>query len=132
MFLAGSKMRRLWKSAIVIVPPALVFLAHCFVQTLFVAPFTAIAVLVSLFCADRPQWMDKILVFLGRRSTDIWLCHMFYYFTLFDCMVFQAKYPILIAAIMFGICIATSYLIDAIYRTVCNLFVKRLQKAKEC
>ena len=132
MLLSGSKMQWLWKSAIVIVIPALAFLVHCFVQTLFVAPFTAMTVLGSLFCAERPQWMDRILAFLGRHSTNIWLCHMFYYFTLFDGLVFRAKYPILITVFMFGICIATSYLIDAIYRIVCNLFVKYLQKTKGC
>lgn len=132
MFLSGRKKRRFWKIVVVIALPVVAFLAHCFVQTAFVAPFTAFAVLVSLFCADRPRWLDKALAFLGKHSTNIWLCHMFYYFTLFDGLVFLAKYPILIAVFMFAICIATSYLIEAICTTVCNLFAKHFLKTKEC
>lgn len=132
MFLSGRKKRWLWKSVIVIAFPALMFLAHCFVQTSFMAPFTAIAVLISLFCADRPRWLDKALAFLGKHSTNIWLCHMFYYFTLFDGLVFLAKYPILIAVFMFAICIATSYLIDAIRIAMGNLVARCFPKTRGC
>lgn len=125
MFLSGGSLRRLRKTVIVVVLPVMAFLAHCVVQTLFVAPFTAVTVLASLFSADRPRWLDRSLVFLGRHSTNIWLCHMFYYFTLFDGLVFRARFPLLIVTFMFGICIATSYLIDFIYQSVCSIFEKQ-------
>ncbi len=58
--------------------PTAAFLGHCIVPSSFVAPFTAIAVLIGAFLARLPQWAEKLFLLLGRHSTNIWLVHMFF------------------------------------------------------
>jgi hypothetical protein len=98
--------------------PTAAFLGHCVVQTAFVAPFTAVAVLIGLFLAKLPLWAEKCFLLLGKHSTNIWLVHMFFYLNLFKDFVFFAKYPILVLALMLVVCFAASLVIDRIYQPV--------------
>jgi hypothetical protein len=96
--------------------PTAAFLGHCVVQTAFVAPFTAVAVLIGLFLAKLPVWAEKCFLLLGKHSTNIWLVHMFFYLYLFKDLIFFAKYPILVLALMLVVCVAVSKIIDWIHR----------------
>lgn len=107
-----------FKRMLIIGLPLMAFLGHCIVQSMVVAPFTAMAVLISLFLIKLPAWLDHFLSFLGKHSTNIWFTHMFFYLTLFKGFVFHAKYPILIIVFMFTICILISMLINAIYQPI--------------
>jgi hypothetical protein len=98
--------------------PTAAFLGHCVVQTAFVAPFTAVAVLIGLFLAKLPLWAEKCFLLLGKHSTNIWLVHMFFYLYLFKDFVFFAKYPILVLALMLVVCFAASVAINRIYQPV--------------
>ena len=104
--------------------PAAAFLGHCVVQSLFVAPFTAAAVLLGLFLAKQPGWVEKVFLLLGKHSTNIWLVHMFFYHRLFTKLVFGAEYPVLILLFMFAICFAVSAVIDQIYRPVLSFLTQ--------
>lgn len=106
--------------AVVAILPMLAFAGHCVVQSMIVAPFTALAVLLSIFAMERPKWFDGFLVFMGRHSKNIWLVHMFFYLVLFKDLVFCAKYPILIVSLMFVICIGVSKVIGAVYQPLCH------------
>lgn len=105
--------------------PAAAFLGHCVVQTVFVAPFTAAAALIGLFLAKLPTWAEKSFLLLGKHSTNIWLVHMFFYLNLFKNFVFFAKYPILVLALMLGVCFVSSMAIDRIYRPILMCIEKR-------
>ncbi len=109
---------RLLKLAVMIGLPLAAFIEHGIIQSVIVAPITAMIVLVSLTLADLPKWLSSGLAFLGKHSTNIWLVHMFFYLTLFEGLVFRAKYPVLIALFMFAICIGVSYLIELIYKPI--------------
>ena len=108
------------KNMIIIGLPVAAFIGHSIVQSLFVAPFTATIVLMSLFVAKLPKAINTILLFLGQHSTNIWFIHMFFYLTLFEGFVFIAKYPIVIALLMFTICIPCSIVINKFYMRVKN------------
>ena len=94
------------------------FVGHCVVQSLIVAPITAMAVLLCLFGIRLPVIVDRLLLFMGKHSTNIWLVHMFFYFTLFENFVFVAKYPLFVLALMIAVCILTSVLINQISKGV--------------
>lgn len=100
--------------------PLAAFIGHGIVQSTFVAPFTAMAVMLSLTIAILPGWFSAALSYLGKHSTNIWLTHMFFYLTLFPGLVFKAGYPVLIALYMFVICICVSYVIDFAYNPICK------------
>ncbi len=108
------------KLAVMIGLPLAAFIGHSIVQSMIVAPITAMIVLMSLTLADLPKWLSSGLAFLGRHSTNIWFVHMFFYLTLFEGLVFYAKYPLLIALFMFAICIGVSYIIELIYKPICR------------
>ena len=106
--------------------PAVAFVGHCIVQSAFVAPFTAFAVMICLFVCRIPQWQEHVFLVLGKHSTNIWLVHMFFYLTMFEGLVFKAKYPIFILTYMMVLCIASSLVIDVLYRIICNkVFAKK-------
>lgn len=123
---AGGKIRML-KVSIWVLPIA-AFVGHCVVQSLIVAPITAGTVLLWLFTVQLPDWLDRLLLLMGKHSTNIWLSHMFFYFTLFNGLVFYAKYPLFIFMLMMVICLGVSYMVNALYRLVCTLLERYLRK----
>jgi len=110
--------RRYFRFTVIYILPFLAFSGHCIVQSVFVAPFTAAAVLLSLFISKLPRWFIHVFSCLGKHSTNIWLAHMFFYLSMFPGLVFRAKYPLLILLFMMTLCFACSVAI----RTICALF----------
>lgn len=110
--------------------PCIAFVGHCIVQSVFVAPFTAAAILMALFLAKLPAWIKNIFLLLGQHSTNIWLVHMFFYLNLFTGFAFLGRYPILILALMLGISIFASLIINGIYHPVLSLLNREKQSCE--
>lgn len=85
----------------------LIIIAHGFVQTLFISVFTGIAFIVLFNLIDKPGWLNNILYFLRKHSTNMWLTHMFFYMIFFKKLVFAPKYPVLIFSRLIILCIIT-------------------------
>ena len=96
----------------------LMIVAHGFVQSLFVAVFTGVAFIVLFNLIDKPKWLDDLLEYISRHSTNMWLIYMFFYMIYFKELVFAPKYPALIFIWLVAICIATSIVINIIYRII--------------
>lgn len=118
--------RKFWRNVTVLVLPLTAFVGHCMIQSAFVAPFTAAAVLAGLFLAKQPVWMEKGMLLLGRHSTNIWLVHMFFYLSLFPGFAFSVRYPVLVLLLMLTVCIAVSMVIEGFYRPVLKLLDGKL------
>lgn len=58
---------------------------------------------------EKGKVTEKIWLFLGKHSTNIWLTHFFFYATLFTGLVQKARYPLAMLAFMMILCIAVSY-----------------------
>lgn len=116
--------RSLWKrhlaKAIIFLFPIVAFVGHWIVQSTIVAPITAAAVLVWLFSTNLPSCVNRIFLFLGKHSTNIWLVHMFFYLTLFKDFVFIAKYPVLILLFMLAVCVLISCIVNWFLREINN------------
>ena len=65
---------------------------------------------------------NKVFLFLGKHSTNIWLVHMFFYHTLFTGLVCFAKYPILILASLLILCISFSYIVLFLHNRLSSAF----------
>lgn len=100
---------------------AAMFVAHGIVETVFVAPFTGIVIIVLFNVVKKGKAVDKIFLFLGEHSTNIWLTHMFFYSVLFVNFVFKAKYPLFIFVFMLMLTVACSYIINLIYKPLVKL-----------
>lgn len=112
--------RNILRRGIIFMLPIAAFVGHCIMQSLFVAPFTAVAVLMGLFLVRLPGWIEKFFLLMGKHSTNIWLAHMFFYLNPFPGLVFSAKYPLLILAMILALYFAASTVIHAVYAPMCR------------
>lgn len=108
------------KNLCLLICVAINFIFHCFVQSLIVAPITGIIVLMCFHLWDKPEWMEKSFLLLGKHSTNIWLIHMFFYLVLFKNFIFRLKEPALIFVGMFVLCIVISILINQIEKLIAD------------
>lgn len=99
----------------------IMIIAHGIVQSLIVAPFTGLITIVLFNVVKKSEWINKIFLFFGEHSTNIWLTHMFFYAVIFKNLVFTVKYPLLILLFMLAITIGVSYVINLIYKPLRKL-----------
>lgn len=117
------KLTENWNTPIRITVAALLWLAMLYghsavVKSLFIAPATGI-VIISLFVLWRKsEWVEKVFLFIGEHSTNLWLTHMFFLSTLFNGLVFLPEYPILIYLWLIALTIGTSMVIQLIQKPI--------------
>lgn len=104
----------------------LMIIAHGIVQTLFVAVFTGILFINLFNLIDKPKWLNNLLYYISKHSTNMWLTHMFFYMIFFKDLVFAPKYPILIFVWLVILCLISSYIINIIYKPLVKLVDKKL------
>lgn len=114
----GIKFKNIIAVALII----LMVVLHGFVQTLFVAVFTGIAFIVLFNLMDKPKFLDDLLYYLSKHSTNMWLIHMFFYMIYFKELVFAPKYPVFIFVWLVVLCLISSYVVKFIY----NPIIKKL------
>ena len=78
----------------------------------------------AVFLLKHPEWWERFLQLMGKHSTNIWLTHMFFYLTLFEGLVFQARYPAFVFLLMIVLCLSTSWIIEHIYGKFVKQHVK--------
>lgn len=94
---------------------------HGVLQSLFVAFITATVTIMLLCICPLPMQLVNLLCYFGEHSTNIWLVHMFFYSVLFENLVFNARYPILILLLLIALSLASSYVIKWLSRPILNL-----------
>lgn len=87
-------------------------------------PFVALATFLLFNVWEKGKVATAFFMFFGKHSTNIWLCHMFFYLTLFDGLAQKAKYPLLMLIFMFALCIAASYTIMGLIKLWGRAFEK--------
>lgn len=70
------------------------------IPNMIVAPFSGLVFIVWFSLKKKPKWIERIFLFFGTHSTNIWLTHFFFYAVIFVDLVYIAKYPILIYLFM--------------------------------
>jgi len=91
----------------------------------FVNLYIAVAFIVCFASLRRSGWLDKLLEFLGKHSTNIWLIHTFFCYYLFKDFIYSFKYPALIFIVLLLCSLAASYIVNLIYVPI----NKRIHKA---
>lgn len=81
----------------------MLFARTLIVPSLFVAPITGFIIIVLFHFWRKPSMVQRLFLYLGNHSTNIWLIHMFFYLSLFENFVYVVKYPILIYGFMMAI-----------------------------
>ncbi|EJP92462.1 acyltransferase family protein [Bacillus cereus] len=98
---------------------------HAFYESMIIAPFTAIAFISFFILMNKSSVIQHIFAFFGDHSTNIWLTHMFFYMSIFPELIFAPRYPIIIFIWLITLCIASSYVINCIYKPVVRMIDKK-------
>lgn len=88
------------------------------VPSLFVAPITGFVVMLLFHFWQKPNAVQRVFLWAGRHSTNIWLTHMFFYSVLFENLVYIAKYPLAVFAFMLAITVLLSMLLQLLERPI--------------
>jgi hypothetical protein len=100
---------------------AIIIVGHGVVQSVIVAPFTGLMIIIAFNVVDKGKVFNGIFSFFGEHSTNIWLTHMFFYSVLLEGFVFVAKYPLPIFVFMILLTLVSSYIINFIYKPISKL-----------
>lgn len=98
-------------------------IGHIIVKSMIVAPFIGILFIVGYSLLNIHGIMKRVLLFFGNHSTNIWLTHMQFYSIFFSSVVFCTDTVVGCFVILMLMCIAGSYLIHIISKSV-NYFFK--------
>lgn len=124
-----SKMREIWRKipdtircvAVVMILLTMLYVRTKLIPSLFVAPATGF-ILILLFCFwEKPVAIQRVFLYLGKHSTNIWLTHMFFISTLFPKLVYVMRWPVLILGFLMLIVILLSELLLMIERPIHKL-----------
>lgn len=96
------------------------FITRCFVPNLFVAPLCAIAFTLVWNNLKLGRFIERSLDFLSVHSTNVWLCHSFFYAAFFRDFIYSPNLPIFIFVLLLSCSLLGSFVI--------NFFYNRLQK----
>lgn len=98
-----------WILSVIVVA---LFLLHCKVQSIGIAPFTGLGFLMCFYLWNKPAPIKRFFEFWGYHSTNIWLIHMFFYMNIFPGLVFKARFPVIVYLTMLLLCVGGSYIIN--------------------
>lgn len=115
-----------YKNTLSIIGITLLIIFHGFVESMFVAPFTAIAFICLFNVIEKKIFITRTLNFLANHSTNIWLTHMFFYISLFPELTFAPTYPILIYGWLIILCLLSSYIINVMYKPLSSYIDRNL------
>jgi surface polysaccharide O-acyltransferase-like enzyme len=98
---------------------------HSVYESMIIAPFTAIVFICLFTLMNKNLLFEKILDFFGDHSTNIWLTHMFFYMSIFPVLTFFPRYPIAIFVWLLTMCLASSFVINSMYKPILRIIDKR-------
>ena len=107
-----------YRQSLIILLSTVILVVNILIENYIIDPITAISVILVLSITKINKYIEKILLYISKHSTNIWLTHMFFYMIFFKTLVYYPKYPLLIFIWLFILCIASSYVIDLVYKFV--------------
>ena len=103
-----------WKNGMSVLVIILAIVFHAVVPNFIVAPFTGIVFIFAFCQMNLGNFLNKILDFLTRHATNMWLIHMFFYMIFFKDFIYSFRYVPVIFFVLVSICILCSMLINFI------------------
>lgn len=108
----------------------MVFIAKCFVTTAATGPIYPVIATILFLSAPRKKLVDKVLIFLGSHSLNIWFIHDYICLYVFKEELYSVKYPLLAYVICVIVSIIFSYIVNYIIISISSIsrFSMRLIK----
>lgn len=104
-----------FQTAVLIGILGLLFVAHGFVPSLFVAVFTGIAFVFLFNGIQLSAALQRALAYLSSHSTNIWLVHLFLISSFAKTWSYAPQQPVLIYLWVLGWCLLISHGINLLY-----------------
>ncbi len=82
------------------------------------APFSAVALIILFGTYNWGKLGEKILLFFGKHSTNMWLTHMQFYMIFTPTFVFGSRNVFVIMLTLVALSLAASYVVDWVYNLV--------------
>ena len=89
------------------------------------APFSAIVLIILFGTYNWGNVREKILLFFGKHSTNMWLTHMQFYMIFTPTLVFASRNVFIIMFTLVILSLIASYVIDWIYNSVSVIVFKK-------
>lgn len=103
---------------------SLVIAGRAVLRHMIFAPFSAIVLIILFGTYNWGKLGEKILLFFGKHSTNMWLTHMQFYMIFTPTLVFCSRNVFVIMLTLVVLSLAASYVVDWIY----NLIIRRKLK----
>ncbi|MGF9965394.1 acyltransferase family protein [Bacillus rhizoplanae] len=114
-----------YKNTLCTIGIVMLVIIHSFYESMIIAPFTAISFICFFNFMNKSRFIQKVFIFFGDHSTNIWLTHMFFYMSIFPELTFAPRYPILIFGWLIVMCLVSSYVINSMYKPIIQIIDKR-------
>lgn len=89
---------------------------HIIVKSMIVAPFTGLIFITGFLLIDiKIPFLEEVLLFLGKHSTNVWLLHMQFYMIFFSKFIFSTHTVLGCIIMLFACCILCSYVVNIIH-----------------
>lgn len=98
--------------------------ANCDYDYIF-TPIFVFAILVLLKSKVCEKSVNKVLLFIGKYSTYIWLSHTFFAYYYFQSFTYSVKYSSLIFILCLACSVITGVVIEGVIQKVGNILVKK-------
>lgn len=94
-------------------------LGPSFLNAFFVLVCIPLYVLIK-----RPIWLQRFLMFFGKHSTNMWLCHTFFAYYIWSEWFYGLRYPLLIYTALVIVSLGVSMLVLPVYKRVERLILR--------
>lgn len=88
-------------------------LGPSFLNAFFVLVCIPLYVLIK-----RPIWLQRFLLFFGKHSTNMWLCHTFFAYYIWSEWFYGLRYPLLIYLALVAASLGVSMLVEPVYQRI--------------
>lgn len=103
----------------------LVIIVRANLRHMIFAPFSAIALIILFGTYNWGKSGEKILLFFGKHSTNMWLTHMQFYMIFTPALVFASRNVFIIMLTLVVLSLTASYVVDWIYGKVSVVVFKK-------
>lgn len=107
-----------FQNAVLLICWFMIFIANSVAHKAIFMGFVAVASFLIFNLLKKSNLVQKVFLFLGKHSTNMWLTHMFFYAVMFKELLVSVKYPLFILLFLIILCVATSYVIMGIERLI--------------
>lgn len=104
---------------------AVVIVIRANLRHMIFAPFSAIVLIILFGTYNWGKVGEKILLFFGKHSANMWLTHMQFYMIFTPTLVFASRNVFIIMLTLVILSLIASYVIDWIYNRVSVIVFKK-------